>query len=169
MFLLIQQATKVRLSGKLTLHSNMFLLIHRPARWSCTANDFTFQYVSINTEKTCTLGWAQNYFTFQYVSINTCSSISRSASASNFTFQYVSINTWWNFYRSPWFLSLHSNMFLLIHDQQNMRLYIFQTLHSNMFLLILYPRYWRFRVLLSLHSNMFLLIPNSGMTNSRRR
>ena len=49
----------------------MFLLIHRPARWSCTANDFTFQYVSINTEKTCTLGWAQNYFTFQYVSINT--------------------------------------------------------------------------------------------------
>ena len=93
MFLLIQQATKVRLSGKLTLHSNMFLLIHRPARWSCTANDFTFQYVSINTEKTCTLGWAQNYFTFQYVSINTCSSISRSASASNFTFQYVSINT----------------------------------------------------------------------------
>ena len=114
----------------------MFLLIHRPARWSCTANDFTFHYVSINTEKTCTLGWAQNYFTFQYVSINTCSSISRSASASNFTFQYVSINTWWNFYRSPWFLSLHSNMFLLIHDQQNMRLYIFQTLHSNMFLLI---------------------------------
>ena len=83
----------MRLSGKLTLHSNMFLLIHRPARWSCTANDFTFQYVSINTEKTCTLGWAQNYFTFQYVSINTKSQILEISCSIIFTFQYVSINT----------------------------------------------------------------------------
>ena len=115
MFLLIQQATKVRLSGKLTLHSNMFLLIHRPARWSCTANDFTFHYVSINTEKTCTLGWAQNYFTFHYVSINTKTKKLYHAS------------------HTP----LHSNMFLLIPVPRFPEAHPHRTLHSNMFLLIL--------------------------------
>ena len=98
-----------------TLHSNMFLLIHRPARWSCTANDFTFHYVSINTEKTCTLGWAQNYFTFHYVSINTKTKKLYHAS------------------HTP----LHSNMFLLIPVPRFPEAHPHRTLHSNMFLLIL--------------------------------
>ena len=134
----------------------MFLLIHRPARWSCTANDFTFHYVSINTEKTCTLGWAQNYFTFHYVSINTKTKklyhASHTPLHSNM-FLLIPVPRFPEAHphrtlHSNMFLlildgtfidhlgSLHSNMFLLIHDQQNMRLYIFQTLHSNMFLLI---------------------------------
>ena len=43
------QATKVRLSGKLNLHSNMFLLILGSLASSAAGLLFTFQYVSINT------------------------------------------------------------------------------------------------------------------------
>ena len=53
-------------------------------------------------------------FTFQYVSINTENDLVFLKNSFAFTFQYVSINTIWN----EWFrdenLHLHSNMFLLI-------------------------------------------------------
>ena len=75
---------------------------------------FTFQYVSINTHSLSLAFSSVCSFTFQYVSINTDAEIIQSAAVPDFTFQYVSINT--NITKDPMivFISLHSNMFLLI-------------------------------------------------------
>ena len=53
-----------------------------------------------------------------------------------FTFQYVSINTFVLRLCSVLYISLHSNMFLLIPDDVQKFLKRLRTLHSNMFLLI---------------------------------
>ena len=58
-----------------------------------------------------------NCFTFQYVSINTCCCSKSAEFCSNFTFQYVSINTIMMLPSLTVNSSLHSNMFLLIHEK----------------------------------------------------
>ena len=122
----------------LTLHSNMFLLIHTWYPSNLVADpSFTFQYVSINTcSPYQSAAMFSNNFTFQYVSINTAFSIVRFLVPWIFTFQYVSINTpsaAANGLRKP---SLHSNMFLLIQMERRACALWVGPLHSNMFLLI---------------------------------
>ena len=56
-------------------------------------SDFTFQYVSINTDVFSTSDHPFDIFTFQYVSINTDNDGFGSLDEVFFTFQYVSINT----------------------------------------------------------------------------
>ena len=75
---------------------------------------FTFQYVSINTEKMKTIKADMPDFTFQYVSINTDYREKESGSSFGFTFQYVSINTNLLYEAFEKDVPLHSNMFLLI-------------------------------------------------------
>ena len=115
MFLLIHFLTYVYLLFKNILHSNMFLLIHFSAYGSkILSTSFTFQYVSINTEKVFRSLFliiflhsnmfllirfhglcikCGHYFTFQYVSINTIMAGASMIAYIIFTFQYVSINT----------------------------------------------------------------------------
>ena len=98
------------------LHSNMFLLI--PARFtayvvtqeSLHSNMFLLILIDNNT---CQRG---DNFTFQYVSINTIGSGGNATITSNFTFQYVSINTREGEGIVKGYAALHSNMFLLIHS-----------------------------------------------------
>ena len=97
-----------------------------------------------------------------------------------FTFQYVSINTMNENNMPLSLMTLHSNMFLLIHTQyrQNYptlysftfqyvsinteeperQYYYIATLHSNMFLLIHEQINEELLQIATLHSNMFLLI-----------
>ena len=122
---------------------------------------------------------ADIFFTFQYVSINTGYAHGVKQTDFSFTFQYVSINTRVVILFSVDCAALHSNMFLLILQEQQRHLwwiaFTFQYvsintnsqqrtfvplahLHSNMFLLIpaashLYSHFTPY-----LHSNMFLLI-----------
>ena len=59
-------------TAKMTLHSNMFLLIRKRLIESTPDGlTFTFQYVSINTLLRGHFGVISPDFTFQYVSINT--------------------------------------------------------------------------------------------------
>ena len=76
-------------------------------------------------------------FTFQYVSINTNAARYASQLGYAFTFQYVSINTGLVFAMFFLILNLHSNMFLLIRAAANNNKIGYCHLHSNMFLLIL--------------------------------
>ena len=71
----------------------MFLLIQRHTVDKIQVNNFTFQYVSINTLSAGGSGAQTGSFTFQYVSINTISQILEISCSIIFTFQYVSINT----------------------------------------------------------------------------
>ena len=67
------------------------------------------------------LKWQQIYdsscleFTFQYVSINTENEFFKNTRSFSFTFQYVSINTQVLILSCLLVAHLHSNMFLLIH------------------------------------------------------
>ena len=151
---------------------------------------FTFQYVSIKTERdedeikalmdlhsnmfllrllTLCLHLCRRYtFTFQYVSIKTTQPPPTLTLISLFTFQYVSIKT--PLYISSWARckNLHSNMFLLrrqsrVSDGKN-RMH----LHSNMFLLRLSVPRCQLRCNIHLHSNMFLLRRLFGRVFNRR-
>ena len=83
----------------------------------------------------------------------------RGRPAPHFTFQYVSINTCrTNETALIRKLTLHSNMFLLIHLREKASKYDEYPLHSNMFLLIQEFAEKLATEYLTLHSNMFLLI-----------
>ena len=114
----------------------MFLLILLPLNVIRSQTTFTFQYVSINTERLHDLSILisslhsnmfllilnrpperssrSSDFTFQYVSINTGSWTKGRWCLMDFTFQYVSINTNNRVYIRCTDRTLHSNMFLLI-------------------------------------------------------
>ena len=98
-------------------------------------------------------------FTFQYVSINTnpsgVLSISRLPLHSNM-FLLIPARLCWSHWKE---FTLHSNMFLLIRYEVLILMHLQRTLHSNMFLLILLFLALAVLVLKPLHSNMFLLIP----------
>ena len=186
-----------------TLHSNMFLLIRvLDAGLYAGISYFTFQYVSINTQDEVGKYMAQGALhsnMFLLIRKSRVKDGSREVTLHSnmfllipaddlrelyagiiFTFQYVSINTPACCIISICRLSLHSNMFLLIHDLGAERSTEYMPLHSNMFLLIRCrlsgserPRLtFTFQYVsintivlrdftgrfLSLHSNMFLLI-----------
>ena len=71
----------------------MFLLIPKATVDAYGESDFTFQYVSINTENRWKNQRMDFDFTFQYVSINTTKDEHTTEEKKDFTFQYVSINT----------------------------------------------------------------------------
>ena len=83
-----------------------------------------------------------------------------------FTFQYVSINTFVLRLCSVLYISLHSNMFLLIPTGIIRSRSAFPSLHSNMFLLIPDDVQKFLKRLRTLHSNMFLLIRSGAQTGS---
>ena len=116
MFLLILQTGIMNVYEEHHLHSNMFLLIlSRLDRNGVRRTEFTFQYVSINTNSLPTWTGKSSSFTFQYVSINTHKKQCPQGGNPSFTFQYVSINTVigiMDVYDAEAYL--HSNMFLLI-------------------------------------------------------
>ena len=107
---------------------------------------FTFQYVSINTERRrketmrksslhsnmfllissagCFLKNASKTFTFQYVSINIRLDYYFPILANIFTFQYVSINIQITGSKRQKSVTLHSNMFLLILIQIQVVIFI---------------------------------------------
>ena len=115
MFLLIQICSIKVMCNYLTLHSNMFLLILKGENYGLlSSSSFTFQYVSINTQK-------------DYI---------EGITLSGFTFQYVSINTFLILNGADRVQSLHSNMFLLIQPTAREASSTLCSLHSNMFLLI---------------------------------
>ena len=70
MFLLIICSMMVT-SHSFSLHSTMFLLIPSfSPNFSRVKSDFTFHYVSINSEQTVLESAQRRTFTFHYVSIN---------------------------------------------------------------------------------------------------
>ena len=141
-----------------TLHSTMFLLIHRSARWSCTANDFTFHYVSINTAGGDNRnGESKSLHSTMFLLIP-LSDLETIPSPDLFTFHYVSINTLYIPGTARKEITLHSTMFLLIHCMEQTRRTSKKSLHSTMFLLIQRRKKVEKMFCSSLHSTMFLLI-----------
>ena len=139
MFLLIPAADKIDGLDKANLHSNMFLLILDLGISSYFVviylHSNMFLLIPISDE---TVTQVVSLFTFQYVSINTERAY-ENVYAYKFTFQYVSINTnlYWLIF--PAISDLHSNMFLLIPRAQRTQEPKHPDLHSNMFLLIRQP------------------------------
>ena len=77
-----------------------------------------------------------------------------------FTFQYVSIISYVAEVGGCFAHNLHSNMFLLFHNQERVTADRRCNLHSNMFLLFPPRRWITAAVKEHLHSNMFLLFRN---------